>query len=174
MDGKQVWLLLVSINPGGAQGGSGTQYFTGSFDGHAFTPLDTATRWADYGPDNYAGVTWSNTGDEKIFLGWMSNWQYGTKVPTVQWRSAMTIPRVLGLKKISDGYFTTMMPVEALEKLVIKTTSYNHDATENGIALTILTAGIHRVRSSFLFIYFQQFQSQALKAGYDEEKNLSL
>ena len=172
VDGKQVWLLLVSINPGGAQGGSGTQYFTGSFDGHAFTPLDTVTRWADYGADNYAGVTWSNTGDEKIFLGWMSNWQYGTKVPTVQWRSAMTIPRDLGLKKIGDGYFTTMIPVEELEKLVIKTTSYNHDATENGIALTgpvrleFTVSDLH----SFSFT-FSNSHGQALKAGYDEEKN---
>ena len=62
----------------------------------------------DYGADDYAGVSFSNTGKEKIFLGWMSNWQYATKVPTVKWRSAMTIPRVLGLKKIGQHYFTTM------------------------------------------------------------------
>ena len=105
IDDRKLWLLLVSINPGGAQGGSSTQYFTGSFDGHVFLASDTLTRWADYGPDNYAGVTWSNTGDEKIFMGWMSNWQYGTKVPTGKWRSAMTIPRKLELKNIEWKLF---------------------------------------------------------------------
>jgi fructan beta-fructosidase len=172
VDGKQIWLLLVSINPGGLQGGSSTQYFTGTFDGHIFTAQDTITRWVDYGPDNYAGVTWNNTGDEKIFLGWMSNWQYGTTVPSLKWRSAMTFPRILGLKNIGGGYYTTMKPVDALEKLVIKTTSYNHDATENGIALTgpvrmeFSVSDLH----SFSFV-FSNSQGQSVKTGYDEEKN---
>jgi fructan beta-fructosidase len=29
-DGKDIWILLVSINPGGPNGGSATQYFTGT------------------------------------------------------------------------------------------------------------------------------------------------
>lgn len=32
------WVMIVSINPGGPAGGSGTQYFVGEFDGHAFHP----------------------------------------------------------------------------------------------------------------------------------------
>jgi fructan beta-fructosidase len=172
VDGKKIWLLIVNINPGGIQSGSGTQYFTGDFDGHTFLCEDTITRWADYGADNYAGVTFSNTGNEKIFLGWMSNWLYGTKVPTLKWRSAMTIPRVLDLKKIGGSYFTTMMPVEEIEKLVIKTETYNHDSTENGIAL----AGPTRIElnisdlHSFALIFSNQ-SGQSLKAGYNEEKN---
>lgn len=172
VDGKKVWLLIVNINPGGVQGGSGTQYFTGDFNGHQFATNDTITRWADYGPDNYAGVTFSNTGKDKIFLGWMSNWAYGTKVPTVKWRSAMTIPRTLGLKKIGHSYFTSMMPVEALNKLVIKSETYNHNVIENGIALSgparleFSVSDLH----SFSFI-FSNPSGQLLKAGYDEEKN---
>jgi fructan beta-fructosidase len=172
IDGKKIWLLIININPGGIQGGSGTQYFIGNFDGHQFTSSDTITRWADYGPDNYAGVTFSNTGKEKIFLGWMSNWAYGTKVPTVKWRSAMTIPRTLGLKKIGEHYFTTMMPVSALEKLVIKTASYSHNAIESGIAISgpvrleFSVSDLH----SFSFT-FSNSSGQSLKAGYDEEKN---
>jgi fructan beta-fructosidase len=57
VNGKTIWVLLVSINPGGPNGGSATQYFTGDFDGKTFTPFQTDTRWIDYGPDNYAGVT---------------------------------------------------------------------------------------------------------------------
>ena len=96
--GKKVWVLLVSINPGGPNGGSATQYFTGKFDGHKFSPFQTGTRWIDYGPDDYAGVTRANTGNRRIFLGWMSNWQYATVVPTEKWRSANTVPRELTLE----------------------------------------------------------------------------
>ena len=171
-DGKQIWVLLVSINPGGAQGGSSTQYFTGSFDGNTFTPLDTVTRWADYGPDDYAGVTWSNTGDEKIFLGWMSNWQYGTKVPSGGWRSAMTFPRKLDLKNVGGRYYLTMLPVNALEKLVVKTNTYNHNDTENGIALSGPTRLEFSVSDLHFFSFiFSNAKGQSVKAGYNEEKN---
>jgi fructan beta-fructosidase len=66
---KTFWVLLVSNNPGGPNGGSGTQYFIGQFDGHTFRPVDNTTRWIDYGPDDYAGITWNNTGRRRIFLG---------------------------------------------------------------------------------------------------------
>ena len=37
------WVLVVGINPGGIAGGSGDQYFVGSFDGTTFTSNDPAT-----------------------------------------------------------------------------------------------------------------------------------
>ncbi|MFL5739581.1 MAG: glycoside hydrolase family 32 protein [Flavisolibacter sp.] len=117
VNNEKLWVLLVSINPGGPNGGSATQYFIGSFNGHRFIPFQTDTRWIDYGPDDYAGVTWSNTGERKIFLGWMSNWLYGTKVPTEKWRSAMTVPRDLSLEKIGDKYFLRSIPVPELHQL---------------------------------------------------------
>lgn len=93
------WILIVSLNPGGFQIGSGTQYFVGRWNGKEFVADDVQTRWIDYGRDNYAGVTFSNAPDSrKIFLGWMSNWHYAAKVPTEPWRSAMTIPRELSLQ----------------------------------------------------------------------------
>jgi fructan beta-fructosidase len=84
-NGNTKWVLFVSINPGGPQGGSATQYFVGDFDGRKFIPQDTTTRWIDDGPDNYAGVTWSDvpkSDGRRLFLGWMSNWNYGQVVPT--------------------------------------------------------------------------------------------
>ena len=116
-NGKKIWVLIVNINPGGPNGGSGTQYFTGQFDGSKFIPYQTDTRWLDYGPDEYAGITWSNTGDRKIFFGWMSNWLYANVVPTERWRSATTVPRDLGLEKIGDKYLITSKPVAELKAL---------------------------------------------------------
>ncbi len=93
------WVLIVSLNPGGYQIGSGTQYFIGDWNGKEFIADDINTRWLDYGRDNYAGVTFNNVSENKrIFLGWMSNWEYANKVPTDPWRSAMTLPRELSLE----------------------------------------------------------------------------
>lgn len=121
-NGQTIWVLLVSINPGGPNGGSGTQYFTGDFDGKSFTPFATDTRWLDYGPDDYAGVTWSNTGKRKIFLGWMGNWQYAQVVPTQKWRSAMTVPRELAIEKVGNQYLIRSYPSPELHVLAGQTT----------------------------------------------------
>ena len=102
LNGRVRWVLLVSLNPGGPNGGSATQYFIGDFDGRHFVPESTATRWIDRGPDSYAGVTWSKPGPRKTFIAWMSNWAYGRELPTSPWRSAMTLPRDLALHTV-DG-----------------------------------------------------------------------
>lgn len=116
-DGERKWVMLLSINPGGPQGGSATQYFVGDFDGSEFIPSDSIERWVDYGADNYAGVTWSNIPEadgRRLFIGWMSNWQYAQVVPTTKWRSAMTLPRSLSLFKDKDGYRVQSKPVREL------------------------------------------------------------
>ncbi|HEX5169028.1 MAG TPA: glycoside hydrolase family 32 protein [Cyclobacteriaceae bacterium] len=118
--GNIKWVLFVSINPGGPQGGSATQYFVGDFDGQKFIPQDTLTRWIDHGPDNYAGVTWSDIppGDgRRLFLGWMSNWAYGQAVPTETWRSAMTLPREITLIKNKNTWELKFAPVRELKNI---------------------------------------------------------
>jgi fructan beta-fructosidase len=116
------WVMLVSINPGGPNSGSATQYFTGKFDGHKFVPDATSTKWIDWGRDNYAGVTWSNMpaiDGRRLFIGWMSNWKYATVVPTVKWRSANTIPRELSLVNDKGDYILESNPVSEISKLRI-------------------------------------------------------
>lgn len=124
VEGQQIqkWVMLVSINPGGIHGGSATQYFVGNFDGKKFTSdkANKSTLWLDYGKDNYAGVTWSNipeTDGRRIFIGWMSNWQYANVVPTSKWRSAMTIPRTLRLYNSSEGLRLASLPVKEVDKI---------------------------------------------------------
>ena len=117
LNGKTYWVLIVNLNPGGPNGGSATQYFVGNFDGKTFTPLSTDTKWADYGPDDYAGVTWNNTGNRRIFLGWMSNWEYANQVPTSPWRNATTVPRELALRQVGAKIYLTSQPVKELSKL---------------------------------------------------------
>jgi fructan beta-fructosidase len=122
---NQKWVLVVNINPGGPTGGSGTQYFVGEFDGTRFTaeparPGGEDALWADFGADFYAGVSWSDVPKEdgrRIWLGWMSNWQYAENVPTSPWRSAMSVPRELKLRRTADGLRLVQQPANELQTL---------------------------------------------------------
>ena len=112
------WVLIVNINPGGPFGGSATQYFVGTFDGHKFVnESPQATKWMDYGKDHYATVTWSNAPDNRVIaLAWMSNWQYANVVPTVQFRSANSVPRDLKLfQKDGETYMQSAPSPEVLK-----------------------------------------------------------
>ncbi len=116
------WVLIVNMNPGGPAGGSGTQYFVGTFDGTRFVAEgDVRTpRWADYGADFYAGVSWNDvpaSDGRRVWLGWMSSWTYAQAVPTTPWRSGMTVARTLALRATNDGLRLVQRPVRELETL---------------------------------------------------------
>ncbi|MED4225315.1 glycoside hydrolase family 32 protein [Neobacillus cucumis] len=110
---QQKWVLFVSINPGGPNGGSVVQYFVGEFNGVEFICDDAkdVVKWADFGRDFYAAVTWSNL-TEPIWIGWMSNWQYAREVPSAPFRSAMSIPRKLGLRRINGELTIVQTPID--------------------------------------------------------------
>jgi fructan beta-fructosidase len=126
-EGSRRFVLLSSVNPGAPNGGSGTQYFVGDFDGHRFAVdhdlqqrLEAGALWLDRGTDNYAGVTWSGVpaaDGRRLFLGWMSNWSYAQEVPTERWRSAMTLPRELKLLRTVRGLELRATPVAELDLL---------------------------------------------------------
>ncbi len=127
------WVLLCNLNPGGPFGGSATQYFIGDFDGKTFTS-DTddsgkvPTKWLDYGKDHYATVSFSDAPDgRRTVIGWMSNWQYAPEVPTMQFRSANTLPREMGIFRAPDGQLyvssTPSPEVDALRGALVKSVS---------------------------------------------------
>tara|TARA_R110002153_G_scaffold62258_1_gene167473 strand:- start:2491 stop:4143 length:1653 start_codon:yes stop_codon:yes gene_type:complete len=121
---EEKWVLLISINPGAPNGGSGTQYFIGDFDGTTFTTDQTESRWIDLGRDNYAGVTYNDApNNDRIFIGWMSNWDYARDTPTEKWRSAMTVPRKLTLRKIEGEVFLVNYPLDNMKGIVDETFS---------------------------------------------------
>ena len=121
------WVLLCNINPGGPYGGSATQYFVGHFDGHKFTceSAPTVTKWLDYGKDQYATVTFNNAPNGRIVaIPWMSNWQYGNQVPTLQFRSANGLPRELGLFNYQgESYISVKPSPEVFEAFSNKTST---------------------------------------------------
>ena len=110
------WVLLISINPGGLTGGSGTQYFIGDWSGKEFTADDSTTRWIDHGRDNYAGVTFNDVPNlRRVFMGWMNNWEYAIDFPTDPWRGAMTLPRELTLISKNGKLSLAANPVTELQ-----------------------------------------------------------
>lgn len=104
--GERRWVLVVSVMAGGPAGGTGTQYFTGTFDGTTFTcdgPPEEV-RWVDHGADFYAPQSWYGAPDGRhTWVAWMSNWAYARAVPASTWRGAMTLPRELALRPGPDG-----------------------------------------------------------------------
>lgn len=127
------WVLVVNMNPGSVAGGSGGQYFIGRFDGTQFVAdrdslipprpgrsASESAHWFDYGPDYYAAVSWSDvpaSDGRRLWLGWMSNWEYGGDVPTSPWRSAMSIPREVGLSRTAEGIRLVQKPAREVESL---------------------------------------------------------
>jgi fructan beta-fructosidase len=97
----------------------------GSGWGHLFAdeivfsdaPKDVAN-WVDYGRDLYAVNSWNNLpGNQRRWIGWMNNWDYGGSIPTSPWRSAQSIPRDLSLKTIGGTVQLVQTPILELRAL---------------------------------------------------------
>lgn len=83
-------------------------------------PATAPVLWADRGPDFYAAVSWSDmpaADGRRLWIGWMSNWEYANDVPTSPWRSAMSVPRELILREAAAGLRLGQRPVRELQAL---------------------------------------------------------
>jgi sucrose-6-phosphate hydrolase SacC (GH32 family) len=119
---KTRWVLDVDLNPGGVAGGSGGQYFIGAFDGTRFVNDNPPGRtlWADYGKDFYATISFADvppSDGRRIWMAWISNWQYANEEPTAAWRGAQSVPRALALRQTRDGVRLVQQPIAELETL---------------------------------------------------------
>jgi fructan beta-fructosidase len=116
------WVLVVNRNPGAPAGGTGTRYFVGGFDGTHFVNETPAAQelWADYGKDFYATNSYADLPPKdgrKIWIGWISNWQYANREPTAVWRGAQSLPRELSLKQFPDGIRLVQKPIAEAREL---------------------------------------------------------
>lgn len=175
---EEKWVLLVSINPGGPNGGSATQYFVGDFDGKTFQTSQKTTKWIDYGTDNYAGVTYNNAPNEqRIFLGWMSNWNYAQKTPTASWRSAMTLPRSLSLSKINADFVLQSKVVSQFNKLLTTDFSKEKIKVKKGTQVAFEYATLNQSQIQLksenknLKLTFSNSNSDSLVINYNAKKH---
>jgi fructan beta-fructosidase len=180
-EAKQKWVMLVSINPGGPNAGSVTQYFVGEFDGKSFKPDDGGlpVKWIDWGQDNYAGVTFSNVpGNRKIFIGWMNNWLYGQITPTEKWRGATTVARDLSLVRINEHLFVKSTAVPEFLAHAEETLQLPDVTVSDSVNLTsqlkfpLGTSVIKGTAESKDFmIELSNAGNQEIKVGYDSRED---
>lgn len=182
------WVLQIDLNPGGPYGGSASQYFIGSFDGRTFMQDPSTkgkTNWSDYGKDFYAVQSFSNIPEadgRRIWIAWMNNWQYGQKIPTRPWRSAMTIPRSLSLQTFDDGIHLVQQPVRELQKLRTKHFHLTRKEIKDDNSDLLDKAGVHgqllEIKARFRVNNAESFglkvakgNQQETQVGYDTESN---
>lgn len=164
-NGVKKWVLLISHGNDTRNGGSGTRYFIGDWNGKTFTSQQEEDLWLDYGFDNYAGVTFNNT-KERILIGWMSNWQYATTTPTVKWRSSMTVPRELRLENTKEGYRLHSSPIKNIKKIIGKTLYKN----KNLKLSRPLVYKNNEIRTSEINLVIDGTKNFEIKIGNDKEQ----
>jgi len=185
------WVMLLSLDEGGPNGGSAMQYFVGDFDGHTFT-IDAAFAeriqngdgvHLSFGPDAFAGVTWSGIPDldgRRLFTSWMSNRSYADKVPTFPWRSAMNMTKELSLHKIENQYQLRANTFREINKictnLVAKIPA--RLAKENQVLVEGLGSGIYRLLIEFdkdsqavFGLKFYNDADEMIVLGFDGQTN---
>lgn len=114
--GMKSWVLIVSQNTLDYER-TGVRYFIGDFDGSRFTDKTGGSRlWLDFGRDNYAAATFSETDGRVIQLGWMNCWAYAQKVPETGFRGCMTIPRELFLLETEQGIRVGQKPAGEIRR----------------------------------------------------------
>lgn len=127
---KKKWVMFNSQQ-------TTVQYFVGEFDGIEFKNENPAGKIyrQDYGPDYYAVVTYNNLPVNKkpVSIGWANNWMYANSIPTLPWKSAMSLPRQLSLKKINNEWILLQQPVSELRSLRSNLFSWSGDVKHREI-----------------------------------------
>jgi fructan beta-fructosidase len=118
--GSQQWVLNASFaipdHYEDLSKASKMRYFIGQFDGQEFHANlgdnQSGGHPTSFGADDYAGITFADTPeDERIFLGWMSNWMYAWPAYHHGKRGYMTLPRRLALRHTPRGLRLFQQPV---------------------------------------------------------------
>ncbi|MBA4862871.1 GH32 C-terminal domain-containing protein [Streptomyces sp. PSKA54] len=177
------WVLTLSTGAVRATDGSAAQYVTGDWNGASFTPDQTAgtVLRADSGRDYYAAMSFYGLPDDRrVWLGWMSNWDYPFSAPTGAWKGQLSTPRELTLTDTVEGVRLVQRPVPELTALRTSTTtrkdlsvgptSANPLAGVTGIAYEI-EAEITLGTATEIGFRLRTGNDQHTTVGYDAEAN---
>ena len=115
---------------------------------------ESEPRRFNFGPDVYAGQTFSGTGDRVIMIQWMTDVGYAMETGhiTPSWSGALTLPYELTLKRSGESYEIETKPVRELETLrkapfSLRNTVLCPDAVNSLLPLACDTCEIHaRIR----------------------------
>ncbi len=122
-DGTVKWVFGVSANGYATNEPATFAYWTGSFDGTAFSPDHAAPQWLDHGFDWYGAVTWEDPAsplDRRYAVGWMNNWDYAHSTPTWDadgFNGTDSITREIRLKRYGSTFSLVSQPLDALQDI---------------------------------------------------------
>jgi len=116
------WVLSVGVQGGTPNGGFGSAYFVGSFDGTQFTNDNgpSTCLWQNYGKDYYAGVTWNNVPDSdgrRLMIAWADSWEYRFDPPTTPFNGQLSLIKELKLKTFPEGVRLVKSPIVEYQNL---------------------------------------------------------
>lgn len=128
---KTTWVLAAGVNGSEHGMSTGTAYWTGDWNGEAFTASDATDasdaepKWLDRGADFYATVTWDDPRlpdadrlASRYAIGWLNNWAYAGDLPTTDWHGgADSVARELTLRTVDGRPTLVSTPVEAFGAL---------------------------------------------------------
>jgi sucrose-6-phosphate hydrolase SacC (GH32 family) len=123
LDGGTVWLFKVDVFAGHPSGDAGARIFFGQFDGTRFVAdSETAPRWADWGADFYAALSWADAppvdGQARaLWLAWQNCHRVAKHLPTDPFRGAMSVPRELRVARENGQWVLRQQPVRELKAL---------------------------------------------------------
>jgi levanbiose-producing levanase len=151
------WVLGLSANGKGSGLPCTYAYWTGDFDGAAFTPDQSQPQWLDHGWDWYGAVTWEKITDgrpdptTRFARAWMNFWDYPHE--TLTWESdgfngTDSITREISLRWYGDGGCALVStPVRALDDRVASRIELG-DITVDGRTVLDYTGQAYELRTS--------------------------
>lgn len=136
---EDMWLMYISIAPGAPLGGSIGQYFPGRFNGTHFEAVDSVTRIAEFGKDNYASQWFYGLADGEmpVSVAWSGNWQYAADVPTDEegWKSSMSLPRKNYLTRIDRVGWKLVSALYDISPVLGETLEASEDFGNNAVTV---------------------------------------
>lgn len=133
-DGTWHWILAASMQGDYVGLPNTLAYWVGEWDGTDFVADDPDPKWADWGFDWYAAVTWPDERspeDTRLAIGWMNNWQYADEMKAIpssvsdDISGQMSVVREMRLVSQGAGeYEMRSAPVSALDEHVTTETVF--------------------------------------------------
>jgi len=173
--GKTKWVLMLSPAPY-------MQYFIGEFDGNSFKNDNTIAKIyrPDYGSDYYAAIVYNNlpAGLQPVSIGWVNNWSYANDIPTTPWKSAVSLPRSLAVKKVGDEWILVQQPVQQVKQLRSKLSSWKNLTVKNSFLIPVqsqtceLEIVFKPSSQSVSGVRLAKGKDQYVEIGYDATKEI--
>lgn len=112
------------------------RYYIGSFDGNKFI-AESGLKRLNYGNNSYAAQSWSDVSDGRCIRTAFAT----VVIPGMPFGSVMNVPQEMSLKTINSELRLCAKPVKEIEKLYIKTDTFENVRIDNEDPFSFKTEG---------------------------------